>query len=845
MPMNKMQKNWHWYALAFAVPIALFVVFLMWSGIYPFGGISNFRDDLEIQYADYFAFYRNVLLGNGELSYSFTKSLGGPLVALWGYYLASPFNLLIVFFKPEQIQLFVFTITTLKLGLCGLTFYLFARYKFPKAQSYVLLFLSCAYAFTQYNVGQMANLNWLDGVYMLPLMLMGVTKYIREQKRTLFFVSTACSIIFNWYTGYMNCIFVMLYFLCEQCLADCQDKTLSIKGMFKKTTQFALLEILSVLLSMATFLPVLLGQAGGRTFAEGIFEFRTNGSLLEILNGFIIGSANPSRNITLFCSILLLLFATYFFWDKQIEKPRKIALGSLLGVMVASLFFWPLENIWCGFQIESSYAYRFLYLAILVLILMAGTVLEHFDALERKPLFQVTAGLIGLFLILDLLGGFDTKQLWVQLALLIIYCLLATVRKTARFKKTLAILCIFALFFGELSWNAKMVSGWAYTYDAAHTVSYIGNEQKLVNQIKASDPGFYRMEKTLNREYNYSHNSFYSNESMAFNTFGIQHYSSTYDRITADFIKNLGYSRDSFPSFYHAPILPADSLLGVKYLLSEKEYDGFLPLEGMSSYNEKVVYQNPYALPLAFSSSADILENTSAQATDAFDYMNQIYSRILGYDVTLFAPCTDYETVEKAGRVTYHFDSTDQDEILFVSLKATDLDVSLYWDDAFVTQYRTGWLNHDVLPLGNRGQTHQLRLDNLPQDGQVNIYSLRLSEFEGIIQAIQQQSHVSDIQVENGNVRLTTSGSQDGYVLLTIPYDEGWRITVNGQPVSAQMATDALTAIPVPQGEAVVTMDYQLKGVSAGIGLTVVSAVIFVAWQLKVQSKKKSLKASV
>ncbi len=509
--MDKLRKNWYRYALAFVIPIILLFVFLAWNGIYPFGDISNLRDDLEIQYADYFTFYRNVLLGNGDIGYSFTKSLGGPLVSLWGYYLASPFNLLVVFFRPDQIQLFVFVITALKLGLSGLTFYLFARYKFTKAPWYALLFLTAAYGFTQYNVGQMANLNWLDGMYMLPLMLLGVAKYVREGKRSLFFVSTACSIIFNWYTGYMNCIFVMLYFWYEQSLTDYRQGILGGKRIIKKTVGFGLLEILSVAVSMAAFLPVLLGQAGGRTFAEDIFEFGTNGSFLDILRGFMIGSANPSRNITLFCSVLLLLFAAYFFWDKRIGKAEKIALGSFLGLMAASLFFWPLEHIWCGFRTEGSYAYRFLYLAIVVLLLMAGSVLEHFDALERKPLFYVTAGLIGMFLILDMQDSFDAKRLWRQLALLVIYCLLLTVSQKTRLRRPLALLCVCVLFLGELSWNARLVSGGAYTFDAAQTASYIADEQKLMDEVKARDNRFYRMEKTLNRDQNQAHNSFYSN----------------------------------------------------------------------------------------------------------------------------------------------------------------------------------------------------------------------------------------------------------------------------------------------------------------------------------------------
>lgn len=845
MDTNKLRKNWYRYVLAFVLPVILLIIFLVWNDIYPFGNISNLRDDLEIQYVDYFAFYRNVLLGNGDISYSFAKSLGGSLVALWGYYLSSPFNLLIVFFSPERINLFVFVITALKLGLSGLTFYLFVRHKFSKAPWYVLLFLSCAYGFTQYNVGQMANLNWLDGVYMLPLMLLGVRKYVWEEKRTLFFISTACSIVFNWYTAYMNCIFVMLYFVYEQSLKDSRQGTLRVKTMFKNIVRFGLFEILSVALSMAVFLPVLLGQSGGRTFEKDIFEFRTNGSLLDVFNGFLIGSDVPSRNITLFCSILLLLFAVYFFWDKRIRKEEKIALGSFLGVMVASLFFYPLENIWCGFRTEESYEYRFLYLAIVVLLLMAGYVLEHFYELDRKTMFRVTAGLIGMFFVLDMLHNFSAKRLWFQIALLLIYCLLlVTIAYKIRIKRVFAVLCIFALFFGELSLNAELVSGEAYNMDVTKVISYISDEQKLIEEIKSRDNGFYRVEKTLNRDNNQAHNSFYANESMAYNTFGIQHYSSCYDESTSTFIKNLGYCRGVFPSFYHAPILPADSLLGIKYLLSETEYDGFSLLDGTSFYNNKNIYENSYALPIAFSTSKDILGDLLTQSTDAFEYMNRIYSSVLGENVDLFTLYTDYEMTVGEDEVSYYFDGSDEDEILFFSMASSNWDINLYWDDVLLTSYGLGWMNHNVLPLGNMGQPHELKMKPLPKDVQISFYSLSLQDFGKIINTIKQQSSVSDICVENGEIRFISSGNRTDYVMLTIPYDENWCVTVNGQSVQPQIGANALMVVPVSKGESVVSMHYKVKGVSVGICITVASVLIFVSWQFLRSRKKRNLHIS-
>lgn len=64
--------------VVFLAIVGLFIVIQAASGLYPFGEKSNLLWDEEIQYVDYFAFYRDVLLGKASISYSF-QSLWGDL----------------------------------------------------------------------------------------------------------------------------------------------------------------------------------------------------------------------------------------------------------------------------------------------------------------------------------------------------------------------------------------------------------------------------------------------------------------------------------------------------------------------------------------------------------------------------------------------------------------------------------------------------------------------------------------------------------------------------------------------------------------------------------------------
>lgn len=825
--------------MAFFVPIILYSILCSVKNIYPFGQVSNLIYDLDIQYVDFYAYYRRVLLGQAELSYSFVKSLGGSLVALWGYYLASPLNLLVVFFKPEQMQMFVFVITAIKIGLCGTTSSFFVKSKYRNMQDTMVICLAVAYSFTQYVVGQMSNLNWLDGVYLLPLILWGIDKYIYEKKKAYFYVFLAISIIFNWYTGYMNCIFVVLYF-CYQFIVTqiSEGMQFNIKKFIKEFAMFIWLEFLSVLLSLCVFLPVLLGQSGGRSaFDEGIFQFGTNGSLLDILRGFMIGSANPSKDITLFCSVFLLVILVYYIFDRKIQISEKRITLLFLTIMVFSLFFKPIEHIWVGFKFENSYAYRFLYLVIMVLILICARVLEHIEQMNCRLLGRTIGWIIFSLLALDMVKAFDCKHLWLEIALLVLYGGLLVFRKKTRMRKVAIISMIF-VFLGEIIINAALVIDDRYAFVSEKYVTYVSQEEKLFEQIRTDESEFYRIEKTLNRDENMQHNSFYANESMAYLYSGIQSYISSYDLNTAEFIRKLGYSRSEFPSFYHEPILPADSLLGVRYLLSERQYDGFELKEGMEEYNGKYVYENVYALPLAFSIERDMQEIITED--NPFEYINEIYSCILGKEARLFKRIEPSKIEVDEEGMKYAFSSVSADSILYAKINGENLNLSICLNDNETYQsYSTGWINQNVVIIGNMEEGCSLKImDYNEDDFGVLFYAMDLNDLEETSKQIK-TGEVRNL-VANGNK--ITFESEAERVMLTIPYDEAWEVTVNGKKVEIQKGADALVIVPLNEGETnFVTMQYRVRGKEMGIGLSIFSVVLFAFWIVKDKRKEAEI----
>ena len=115
-------KNMFWEMI-----ISAFCVFgIIWAlffvmGYVPFGNKSLTSMDADYQYLDLFAYLKDVLSGKNSVSYSFSKTMGGPCIGIFSYYLASPFNLLVVFFKKSGLMLFFHVVVTLKLMCAAVT----------------------------------------------------------------------------------------------------------------------------------------------------------------------------------------------------------------------------------------------------------------------------------------------------------------------------------------------------------------------------------------------------------------------------------------------------------------------------------------------------------------------------------------------------------------------------------------------------------------------------------------------------------------------------------------------------------------------------------------------------
>ena len=244
-------------AASFLLPLALLLTLCALLRLAPFGTGSLVCADARGQYISYFAFYRDLFYGGKDWLYSMGKVLGGSTAGLFAYYLASPFNLLLLLFPGEKLPLAFDWMVLLKLSSCGLSFALYLRGK-GRLRPASLLF-TAAYALCGYNQAYFWCVMWLDALVALPLVALGIERLLEEDRPLLYLFSLGLAIIACFYTGYMLCLFSLLYFLYRLAVGTPSWRRIP----WRRAGRFALASLGAGALSAFVLLPGALALAGG------------------------------------------------------------------------------------------------------------------------------------------------------------------------------------------------------------------------------------------------------------------------------------------------------------------------------------------------------------------------------------------------------------------------------------------------------------------------------------------------------------------------------------------------------------------------------------------------------
>ena len=203
---------WFYPVVSGLLSLATMIVAYSFIGMWPFGEKTGMVVDMHHQYAPLLSGLRDSLLNGNVSLYSFEVGLGANYLSLFAYYLASPFNLLLLLFPQYLLAEGILFITLLKNALCGAMFALCVQQLFGK-RNLIIPAVSVMYSLMMYLLAYSWNIMWLDVVMILPLVIYGFERMMKTGKFLTYVLSLAYALYANYYIAFMLCIFMVLYYV--------------------------------------------------------------------------------------------------------------------------------------------------------------------------------------------------------------------------------------------------------------------------------------------------------------------------------------------------------------------------------------------------------------------------------------------------------------------------------------------------------------------------------------------------------------------------------------------------------------------------------------------------------
>lgn len=839
-----MKKKWFHAMVVFILTFMVMTFLYKVYGYAPFGNRSLASMDANIQYLDFFAYFKDVLAGKNQIAQTFSKSLGGPNIGTYSYYLASPFNLLVFFFEKSDLHSFLDWVVALKVSMASAMFCAFLYQRFrttwepPHGRALITL-LSLSYGLCQYNLAQSSNIMWLDGVYMLPLILWGVYDVVSRHSGWKLSLFVGMSILFGWYSAGINCLFSGIWFCLELALKLCAQNKSSVLNRLKETGRclgiYLFFMAAGVLNSAVLFWPTVVAMQnsvkGGLEFFR-LADMSWIGQVSSVIQGYTLGATSSYGAVSLFCGSFAMTGCLSCFVSRNIRMKEKIILGVTAGVTVM-LFYWnPAYVMFSLLKNAASYWYRYSYIGIFAILFMAAYFYGQYDLKrDASRIWKVGLTLAVFLLLWNYFGKTsDMKRVFYTAALLsfesVCLSLALSGIKGKQKAGTLFLWAVGMTVIGELTWSSKLQMDHYHTSDVAAYQNYVKNTQEQIDFLKDMDSTeMYRISQTSTRNHNRSINQTANyNESMAFGYAGLASYTSSPDDRQMILLDRLGYHWEGeCMTIVNTSIIGADSLLGVKYILSEYPINGLTETEGPVESGTKKIYENPYYLPFAFPYDPSAY---SAKAYNPFTFQNMLYGQLTGSEAEVYKRLAFSAERDENGVLRYSIQIPPGNYAVYGNMPwYWNIDALINVNNQYEMSYTT-WLSPYVFyiptEMKSEDSTAVITITASGYDGiypgEEQFYALDLDYLQTVSEILRTKAeHVSRSEITNQKACFEVEASEGEDLYVSIPHDNGWRITRNGEWLKVRLFGGCMYSIPLKEGKNVIEMTYHLPGLWVGI----------------------------
>lgn len=820
--------------ISFAVPAVTMLAAYIINGVYPFGDHGVLIIDSLHQYLPFFTDFQQKLSNSESLLYSFGGGLGYNLWATLAYYLASPFNFLMTAVSMEHVMDFMAYLILLKIALSGAVFawYLSER---SGGKDYLPVPFACMYALSAFMIGYYFNIMWLDSVMVLPLVMMGIERICAGRSGKLFTGSLFYGVYCNYYIGYMLCLFSCLYFLANWIAArKFQMKKFIISGL-----RFAWYALLGGGMAALVLLPAYLAlglteSAGGsfpskiKFYTDGITQWTGHFALVEPINIY-----DDQSGVNIYCGVIILILIFLYILDKELSFKERLSKVVLAGILLLSMNFNMLNFIWHGFHTQNGLPNRFAFIYIGLILVMGFDALQHIRRLDVWRLavsWIIPVGFVAYCMYMNV-GQREWYVYVSTLSLLAVYgILLLLLRGLVRGFAVVKTVLISLM-------SVEMVATGIYGVCMNGTVgrsTYV-NEQKAYQALAArmeNSGGFYRSEIDSQRM---------RNENMFMGANGLVLFSSTMPEATVNLCRGIGMEARTNKTGYNGVTKLFNDVFGVRYVVSKSGGDTLYQMNKVDYEDPLTLYENEGALSVGFMVSSDI---KNWDINDRLPMKVQDDFAELATGVPFFYTLREAYSLEEGPTYIIRLHPGEQTYIEFTENVAS-VTIKTPQYEKTINNYTSNVFNLGTVT--EEGEASKANITITYKEGKdspvpVRVYTCTDEEYQAVYEKLA-ANQMENVQESGNRVSGTIHADEAGTLLLTIPYDEGWKVTVDGAETEIYRVGEALMGLDLQPGDHEISMTFTPAGLWLGSLLSLICVALFlvscyVEGRLQVRAKK-------
>ena len=192
--------------------LGLFVAFLFFIPFILFDqGLFLFYGDFNVQQIPFYQMCHDAIR-SGNVRWSWTTDLGANFIGSYSFYLlGSPFFWLTIPFPSETVPYLMGPLLILKFGCASLTGFIYLK-RYAHNQNYAVIG-GLLYAFSGFSVYNIFFNHFHEAIIFFPLLLAALDEYMYARRRGIFCLAVAACCFVNYYFFVGQVVFCLLYFL--------------------------------------------------------------------------------------------------------------------------------------------------------------------------------------------------------------------------------------------------------------------------------------------------------------------------------------------------------------------------------------------------------------------------------------------------------------------------------------------------------------------------------------------------------------------------------------------------------------------------------------------------------